>query len=345
LYRRFRSLNKDLTTNLTADAGGSPPSHWSEYKEETAGYWNLKLLLVLFRLLPVIVLRIIAFPVSFFYYVFSKRAREESRRFLEKVSRLNEMSSNKLHQLKHITSFSLSLVEKVEAWGGRVPFKRVCFQDDDIGALIKGLEKGEGALLVTSHLGNMELLRALAVFSKTGVSRPVGVNILVDFTVTDQFNRMLRELNPDSMVQALSVKDIGPDTVILLQDRLAAGELVAIAGDRTSANTRNRYLRFPFLGVEAPFPYGPFLLAAILGAPVYFVFALRQRDISLSSRYNMHIHRCALSFDCSRKEREGRIRELAGLFAEKLEYYCKQHPYQWYNFYDFWAAPVLPREA
>jgi predicted LPLAT superfamily acyltransferase len=259
------------------------------------------------------------------------------------------MSSNKLHQLNHITSFSLSLVEKVEAWGGRVHFKRVCFQDDDIGALVEGLEKGEGALLVTSHLGNMEFLRALAGFSKTGVSRPVGVNILVDFTVTDQFNRMLRELNPGSIVQALSVDSIGPDTVILLQDRLAAGELVAIAGDRTSANTRNRYLRLSFLGAEAPFPYGPFLLAALLGAPVYFVFALRQRDISLSSRYDMHIHRCALSFDCSRKEREGRIKEMAALFAEKLEYYCKQHPYQWYNFYDFWAAPALsaelPREA
>jgi predicted LPLAT superfamily acyltransferase len=139
----------------------------------------------------------------------------------------------------------------------------------------------------------------------------------------------------------LSVDEIGPDTVILLQERLAAGELVAVAGDRTSANTRDRYLRLPFLGEEASFPYGPFLMAAILGAPVYLVFALRQRDISFSSIYDMHIHRCDFSFDCPRREREGRIKELAGLFAEKLECYCKQHPYQWYNFYDFWTAPVF----
>jgi predicted LPLAT superfamily acyltransferase len=319
-------------------AGNAKPAHWSEYKEEAAGYWHLKLILILFRLLPVIVLRIIAFPVSLCYFLFSKRARRESRRFLEKAAAVAELSPKKLHSLKHISAFSLSLIEKVESWGGRVPFKRVCFQDDDIGTLVSGLENGKGALLITSHIGNIEFLRALAGFSRTGVSRPVEVNIIVDFAVTNQFSRMLRKLNPGSQVRALSVDDIGPDTVILLQERLASGELAAIAGDRTSAYTRNRYLSIPFLGEEAPFPYGPFLLAAILGVPVYFAFALRQRDISLFPKYNMHIHRCDISFDCQRREREGRIKELAVLFAAKLEYYCKQHPYQWYNFYNFWEA-------
>jgi predicted LPLAT superfamily acyltransferase len=337
LYRRLRKTPSEQP----AESRPSRPSHWSEYKEEAAGYWHLKLTLILFRLLPAVILRIIVFPVSFCYYVFSRRAREESRRFLEKAASARiEVSLKKLHPLKHITSFSLSLVEKVEAWGGKVPFKRICFQDDDAGTLIKGLENGEGALLLTSHLGNMEFLRALADFGWTGLSRPVGVNILFDFTVTAQFNRMLRELNPASMVRVLNVNNIGPDTVILLQERLAAGELVAIAGDRTSVNTPDRYLRFPFLGEEASFPYGPFFLAAVLGAPVYFVFALRQRDISFFPAYNMHIHRCDFSFDCSRREREGRIRDLAGLFAKKLEYYCKQYPYQWYNFYDFWVVPT-----
>jgi predicted LPLAT superfamily acyltransferase len=233
-------------------------------------------------------------------------------------------------------------VEKVEAWGGKVLFKRVHFQEDDVAELVAGLENGKGALLISSHLGNIEFLRALAGFSRTGVSHTVPVTIIVDFDVTSQFNRMLRELNPQSMTWAIGVNDIGPDTVILLQDRLAAGELVAIAGDRTSANTRNKYFRFPFLNTEAPFPYGPFLLTSLLDAPTYFLFALRRKDVSLSSQYDMHVHRVRLSFDCPRREREARIEELARLFAEKLEYYCKQHPYQWYNFYDFWANPAAP---
>jgi predicted LPLAT superfamily acyltransferase len=184
----------------------------------------------------------------------------------------------------------------------------------------------------------MEFIRALAGLNRTGVSREIPVNAIVDFGVSAHFNRMLTELNPQSMTHLIGAKDMGPETVILLQERLAAGELVVIAGDRTSGSEGSRFLSLPFLGEEAPFPYGPFFLASLFGVPVYFVFALRRKDLSLSSAYVMHIHKSGVSFDCPRREREGRIRELASLFVRRLEQYCKEHPYQWYNFYDFWGA-------
>ncbi|MDR1128599.1 MAG: hypothetical protein LBL20_04730 [Treponema sp.] len=318
--------------------GEAQCAHWSEYREETAGYWHVKLILILFRIFPVVLLRVIAYGVSFFYYLFSGRARTESRRYLERIS-AQKPGQKPFRPLAHITAFSLALIEKVEAWGGKALFDRVQFQEDDIGELIGGLEQGKGALLLTSHLGNIEFIRALAGFSRTGLSRNVPVTVLVDFSVTGYFNRMLQELNPESQVQAISVNEVGPETVILLQDRIACGELVAIAGDRTSANTRNKYFHLPFLGREAPFAYGPFLLTALLEAPAYFVFALRRKDLSLASQYNMYIHRVPVSFDCPRKEREQRIEQLARLFAGWLEYYCMLYPYQWYNFYDFWAEP------
>jgi predicted LPLAT superfamily acyltransferase len=190
-------------------------------------------------------------------------------------------------------------------------------------------------------LGNTELLRGLANFNRTGVSREVSVTSIVDFSVTAHFNRMLRELNPNSVLRVISANDIGPDTIIMLQERLATGELVVIAGDRTSANSRDRYFLFPFLDEDAPFAYGPFFLASLLDVPTYFVFALRQGDTSLASRYDMYVYKSAVSFDCSRRERTGRVEDLARSFTEKLEYYCKRHPYQWYNFYDFWAKPEV----
>jgi predicted LPLAT superfamily acyltransferase len=207
-----------------------------------------------------------------------------------------------------------------------------------VGDLRERLNRGEGAVIICSHLGNVELLRALASFNRTGLSREVPVNGIVDFNVTASFNRMLQELNPGVSLRMISVNDIGPDTIILLQDRLAAGELVSIAGDRTSTKTRNKNFSVPFLNERAAFPYGAFFMAAMLGTPTYFVFALRQKDVSLSSsQYDMYVHRSPVSFDCPRKEREARIEETVRLFAERLEYYCKRHPLQWYNFYDFWA--------
>ncbi|GHV95875.1 hypothetical protein AGMMS50293_21950 [Spirochaetia bacterium] len=316
-------------------------SHWSTHKEAAAGYWHVRLMLIFFRILPIIFLRLIAFPVGFCYFLFSKRTRHQSRCYLQRVGK-------KLSPLPHILAFSLALVEKVEAWGGRVSFRRIHFQDDDIGDLMSRLERGEGAFLVSSHLGNMEFIRALAGFNQTGVSREIPVNAIVDFTVTAHFNRMLNELNPRSVMRLINARDMGPETIILLLERLAAGELVVIAGDRTSPNAESRTLPLAFLGDEAFFPYGPFFLAALMKVPVYSVFALRQKDVSLSSHYTMHIHRAPVSFDCTRHERDSRIAELARWFASLLERYCKEHPYQWYNFYDFWhtaAAPSVPAAA
>jgi predicted LPLAT superfamily acyltransferase len=333
---------------------GDPPKpdaetavHWSKQKEQAAGYWHVKLILIIFKVCPVIIMRLIAFPVAFFYYVFSKRARDTSRLFLSRmaasyalegkssVSRRGTFGRGGV--FRHILAFSLTVVEKVEAWGGKVDFSRIHFQDDDIGDLRERLDRGEGAVLICSHLGNSELLRGLASFNRTGLSREVPVNGIVDFNVTASFNRMLGELNPGVSLRMIGVNDIGPDTIIILQERIAAGELVTIAGDRTSANTRNKRFFFPFLNERAPFTFGAFFMAAMLDAPTYFVFALRQKDVSLSSQYDMHVHKSPLSFNCPRKDREERIEALARLFSEQLEYYCKQHPLQWYNFYDFWA--------
>jgi predicted LPLAT superfamily acyltransferase len=287
-------------------------------------------------------MRLGAFPVGFSYYLCSKKAREESRRFLLRAAAILGTAERQfpIRILKHILAFSLTVVEKVEAWGGKVDFSRIHFLDDDIGELITNLENGSGALLICSHLGNTELLRGLASFNRTGVSRKLQVTSIVDFSVNPYFNRMLRELNPQSALRVITTDNFGPDTIILLQERLTQGDLVVITGDRTSPNTRYKYFLLPFLNEKAPFGYGPFFLASVLNVPTYFVFALRQKDVSLSSEYNMYVHRSPVSFDCSRKEREQRTRELARSFAEYLERYCKQYPYQWYNFYDFWAKPA-----
>jgi predicted LPLAT superfamily acyltransferase len=335
------------------ERGLKPPSsfHWSEIPEHASRYWHVKLLDILFKRLPMTVIRILTFPVALSYFIVAKRARAVSRMFLTQMAAFLEKDPEnsggkrpKLSSFTHIRAFAMTVVEKVEAWGGKVGLNRIHFQDDDIGDLIAVLEQGRGALLICSHLGNTELLRALACFNRTGVSRNVPVNSIVDFSIVPYFSRMLKELNPQSMLNLISANHIGPETIMRLEERAAAGELVVIAGDRTSAHARNKYFLFPFLGKDAPFAVGPFFLAALLNVPTYFVFALRQQDVSLSSHFEMHVHKSPVSFDAPRKERNQKARELARAFAERLEYYCKQRPHQWYNFYDFWAVPEESEE-
>jgi predicted LPLAT superfamily acyltransferase len=241
--------------------------------------------------------------------------------------------------LRHIISFSLSLVEKLQSWGGKFPFKDIHFQDDDIGELIQKLENKNGVFIIMSHIGNMELLRGLASFNQTGVSREIKVTSIVA-EVTAHFNRILKELNPQSGMDTINAKTIDTHTVILLQEKLEAGELAVIAGDRTSISSTEKNLMLSFLGEQAPFSHGIFHLAALINVPVFFVFALRRKDLSLSPEYNMHVHKCDISFDCTKKERLLRSRNLAISYVTFLETYCKKHPFQWYNFYNFWSKGV-----
>jgi len=321
------------------------PIHWSQHKEKAAGYWHVKLLLVLFKLFPVVIMRILAFPVGFFYFLFSKRARTESKRYLQKAAPLvtRQDTAKKclspFGPLRHIVSFSLALVEKLQSWGGKFQFKNIHFQNDDINELIQTLEDGKGVFLITSHLGNIELLRGLASFNRTAVSRKTPITAVIDTKVNENFSRMLKELNPESSFDIINAAEIGPHTAVILEEQLANGAMVTIAGDRTAANgnTDGKKFMISFLGEPAPFSPGIFYLAALLKAPVYFVFAFRRGDLSIKPEYDMHVHKNTLSFECSRKERYAQSALLADSFAAALENYCKQTPFQWYNFYDFWS--------
>ena len=314
--------------------------HWSKQKEEAAGYWQLKFLLVLFRCLPVILLKIIAFPVGFFYFLFSKRGRIESYRFLKKIAPLieNPLLAKKcishFGPLRHIVSFSLSVLEKMQAWSGKFSFSDICFQDDDIKKLLEELEAGKGVVLLFSHLGNAMLLQGLLNTGQTGVSRKISVTAIMDMKVNAHFSRVLKELNPQSDIDLIYPDDIGAQTVIQLEEKISKGELVLIAADRTSLGGKNFML--PFIGKKAPFSSGIFYLVSLLKAPVYFIFGLRHGDLSIKPKYNMHVHGSPLSFDCRRKERQERSYLLAESFTELLEKYCKKYPFQWYNFFNFW---------
>ena len=316
--------------------------HWSKRKELAAGYWHVKLLLIIFNVFPVIILRVLAFPVGFFYFLFSKKARNESKRFLQKAApftapEFQKKCKSRLGPMRHIISFSLSLVEKIETWGGKYQFKNIHFQDDDIGDLIRNLENGKGVFLITSHLGNAELLRGLLSFDRTGVSHKIPIIAVIETKITAHFNRMMKELNPQSTMDLINSSEIGPQTAILFEEKLSAGGIVTIAADRNSSIETEKNFLIPFLGEDALFSPGAFQMAALMNAPVYLIFGLRQKTFSLRPRYNMHVHRSALDFDCPRKERQKRSMELARSYVNLLEGYCKENPFQWYNFYDFWA--------
>ena len=316
----------------------SDSGHWSNSQEVVKTNRPLKFTLLLIKFLPAFLVHLIVFPVSFFFYLGAKSARKHVLDFQKEMQKFTDNAVPKqLNAYLTILSFALSVVEKMEGWLGKIKYENLIRHDDSLQELISLLESGKGAFLIGSHLGNIELMRSLSSFCETGVSKKISVTTIMSMKVTSQFNNTLKEINPEVVTNVIDPDTIGPETIFALQNEVENGGLVVITGDRTSAHGGKHTIKHDFLGRTADFPYGVFLIATLLKAPVYFVFCLRTKSAALFPKNNIFVERSKIDLaNCTGREARAKIPELCGEYASTLEKYCVKYPHQWYNFFDFW---------
>jgi len=311
--------------------------HWADEKEVISSNKPLLLIFSLMQKLPAYLIFVLIYPISFFFYIFSRRGRLESKNYQKQMKKFTGGKIPlKISPFKQILSFALCIMEKMEGWLGNYHYDDLVTHDDDLKFLQNQLELGKGALFIGSHLGNIELLRSLSSFGENGISRKISVTAIMELKSTEQFNRTLKEVNPNVDFQVIDPEKIGVNTIVELQEQIEHGGLVVITGDRTSARARSRIIREKFLGKDADFPYGVFVLALLLKAPTYYVFGLRTKTASLRPKYHIFVEKSKVDFESPRSKRDEKIHALCKEFVVKLEKYCIQFPYQWYNFYNFW---------
>ena len=54
-------------------------------------------------------------------------------------------------------------------------------------------------------------------------------------------------------------------------------------------------------------------------------------------RYEIHLERFADAVTLDRRDREASVRPWVERYARRLEHHCRAAPYNWFNFYDYWA--------
>lgn len=320
------------------DSSFEDKTHWSEEKEAIKSSKPLKLVLFLLKRIPSFLVHFICYPVAFFYLIFSSRVRKFARGYQKQLKEFTGGKvPHKIRAYRQILNFSLCLSEKMEGWLGKVSFDRISLQNDDIDDLVERLKAGKSAILMASHLGNMELMRSMQDYLTGLCGRKVPVLIIMDMNMSANFTQTLKEINPDYSENVLDASNFSPDSILLIQEFAEKGALIVAAGDRTSINHREKSLVKSFLGRPAKFPYGVFLIPALVKLPVYFMFGMRSKMSAFNPQYNIYIEKSKVDFNCPRAERENRIEECCGEFVEKLQKFCIMYPYQWYNFFNFWG--------
>lgn len=296
--------------------------HWAAINEASfvAG---MRLLFWVCRVFGRWPFRVLLYPVLLWYVATQARARRVSQDYLRRVGQ----PAGLFGVLRHFASFAESILDKMLLWGGLFDTSSVRM----FGAepLLQRIRERKGAMLMCAHLGNLDLCRALSL--RTPGLR---ITVLVHTRHAQAFNNMLGKLDPRSQLNLMQVTEMTPAMAMQLSERIEQGEFVVIAGDRVPVSDKPRVALAPFLGQTAAFPIGPYVMASVLGCPLYTLFATRQEG-----GYELHFERLREKVDLPRRGREQALAELAGDYAARLEHHARRAPLEWFNFYDFWHLP------
>jgi predicted LPLAT superfamily acyltransferase len=301
--------------------------HWAELGER-GGVAGIHVLFGVYRFFGRSAFTALLYPVAAYFCVSAGSARRASREYLDAVrTRLAELGRPLPPQLTvfhHVLAFGNAMLDKVAMWADAMPNRGITAEDFQM--LERFRLDSRGALFIGSHLGNLEMLRAVSDLQK------MTVNALVFTRHSPKFNRVLEAVSPKTLERMIQVDSLGPEAVIMLREKLATGEHVAIVGDRVSVRHKERSLRASFLGRPAPFPEGPFVLASLLECPVYLLFCLK-----IDGRYRVFLEPFADPLVLPRAGRQRALEQAIERYAARLEAHCLLAPTQWFNFFDFWG--------
>ncbi|GAA5645399.1 glycosyltransferase family 2 protein [Vibrio proteolyticus] len=309
---------------------GSP--HWSR-RRERGTIVGIKVMLAVYALLGRRSFNLILQGVIRYYHLTGKQARQASEQYLAQLRHYGQQHNITLPQpldsYHHLLSFGHTMLDKLAAWKGDFSADNLTIHGQEhFDAMV---ERQEGLVILGSHLGNLELCRALGRRHSQ-----VKINALVFTEHAERFNQVMKAVNPNSELNLIQVSSMGPDTAILLQQKIEQGEWVVIVGDRTSTSKESRSVWADFLGKPAPFPQGPFMLAAVLKAPVYLLFGLRD-DTRDTPHFDVYFEQFCEKLVLPRKERQIALQAVVQQYADRLQHYTLKAPLQWYNFFNFWT--------
>jgi predicted LPLAT superfamily acyltransferase len=271
--------------------------------------------------------RLLLHPIALYFLLTATGPRRGSRLFLRRVL---DREPGWFRVFRHIRWFAATILDRVFLLAGQAD--RFDLRVHGGATVLRQSASGRGCILLGSHLGSFEVLRAVG---ETGPR--LRLNVLMNVDHNSAVTRFTNALNPD--LAATIIPIAGPETLLRVQERLAEGYMVGMLGDRVVADDRSVTCRF--FGAEARFPSGPFLLAAMMQCPVILAFALYRGG----NRYDVHFEELAAAIPAEVRRRPEDLRAWVQRYVDRLEHHARRAPYNWFNFYDFWDEQGPARRA
>jgi len=264
------------------------------------------------------VARLLPLPTSLYFLLSGRAVRSVSYEYL---TRVRGRPAHWWHVFRHLYYFAATILDRVYVLTGEFHRFDIKFHQREL--LHQQMENGQGCILLGSHLGSFEVLRALGV---TRAEYPL--KVLMDIVHNANLTRFLDALNPE-IADTVIVPD-RPDTLLKVKESLDAGFLVGTLGDRPTSDGKT--VQCQFLGAPATFPIGAIVIAAMMHCPVILFFGIYRGG----NRYEIYFEKFADEIVLNREHRAEGIQHWTQRYVDRLEYYARLAPYNWFNFYRFW---------
>ena len=310
---------------------------WHAQREQSAGRGRMWFMWTVYAGCGKTALKLVTVPVMAFIFPFAGPARRALRAYYAVLAafrgRKDAPPVGSWMLFRHLLGFAWSLADKTDACTLRKDLPEMSVRDDAGWRAFRNLVAArKGAFLVSTHLGTVEVLPALAS-SRRGMGEAIPhVHAFQQMGHDAVFMRMFMRHFDAAHFTLHAVEGIGVETAVRMQEAVGRGDLVLMAGDRVSAGS-GKTLVHTFLGYPCRWPKGVFVFAKLMECPVFFVTCVRTGW----NAYECHFRRYTGPTSSPTR--------MLDEYAAFLEAETLAHPDQWYQFYDFFGHRAWCRTA
>ena len=213
--------------------------------------------------------------------------------------------------------FGKTIIDKAAISSGLQ--NRFTHECDGVENIIELLDKKQGGIMISAHVGNFEI----AEFFFEEIDTRSQISLVTTDAEHQNIKEYMEKVTMRSNVKFILVKE-DMSHIFEINNALSNGELVCFTGDRYMKG--QKVMKESLLGKETNFPAGPFLLASRLNVPVLFVYVMKET--------NKHYHLYARQAEVKNRDAQGLLKK----YTESVEWMLKKYPLQWFNYFDFWET-------
>lgn len=249
-----------------------------------------------------------------YYVLFSLKSNKDTYTYFRKRQGYSSWKSI-VNVYKSYFTFGKTLTDKVAISTGLRD--RFTYTHDGIEHIDRLLKENQGGILISGHVGNFEISHYF-LEDRYSISN---ISMVTTMAEHQNIQEYMEGISEEAHLKFIVVKE-DMSHIFEIHKAIDEGGLVVFTGDRYMPGSKT--LSENFMGKEAQFPMGPYLLASRLNMPVLFVYFMK----GPKRHYNLY----ARTAQFKARDAQGLLKE----YTQSMEWILKKYPFQWFNYFDFW---------